>query len=170
MSRVTPLLCPLLVGRDDLLDHADRRLDDATDGRGHFLLLAGEVGVAKTRFLTAVGRKAATRGFDVAPGALAPQDRIVPGALILDLVRRHGSFDEPLRPLTGREYEVARLIAEGMTNAEIATELAIAPKTASAHVEHILAKLGVARRAEIATWVTTVSRPVAELAGAPRGA
>jgi len=37
-----------------------------------------------------------------------------------------------------------------------ATELAIAPKTASAHVEHILAKLGATRRAEIASWATTV--------------
>ena len=74
------------------------------------------------------------------------------------VARRHGSFDEPWRPLTWREFEVARLIAGGMTNAEIAGELSIAPKTASAHVEHILAKLGVARRAEIATWVATVAR------------
>jgi DNA-binding CsgD family transcriptional regulator len=61
--------------------------------------------------------------------------------------------------LTAPEFEVARLIAEGMTNAEIAGELEIAPKTAGAHVEHILAKLGVARRAEIAAWVTNVARP-----------
>ena len=74
------------------------------------------------------------------------------------LASRHGSFDEPWRPLTSREFEVARLIADGLTNAEIAAMLTIAPKTASAHVEHILAKLGVARRVEIATWVTTISR------------
>ena len=76
---------------------------------------------------------------------------------LADIANRHGSFDEPWRPLTTREFEVARLIAEGRTNAEIAGELFIAPKTASAHVEHILAKLGVARRAEIATWVANVS-------------
>jgi len=87
MSRVTPLLCPLLIGRDDLLDLADRRLADASEGRGQFLLLAGEAGIGKTRFLGAVGRKAAARGFDVADGAVAPQDRIVPAALILDLAR-----------------------------------------------------------------------------------
>jgi len=73
--------------------------------------------------------------------------------------RGRGLEDEPWRPLTVREFEVARLIGEGRTNAEIAGELSIAPKTASAHVEHILAKLGVARRAEIATWVATVARP-----------
>ena len=80
-----------------------------------------------------------------------------------EIASRHGSFDEPWRPLTAREFEVARLIAEGRTNLEIAGELGIAPKTASAHVEHILAKLGVARRAEVATWVTTVIRPPAEV-------
>jgi DNA-binding CsgD family transcriptional regulator len=61
--------------------------------------------------------------------------------------------------LTAREFSVARLIAEGLTNAEIADRLEIAPKTASSHVEHILAKLGVTRRAEIAAWTATVARP-----------
>jgi len=74
------------------------------------------------------------------------------------LARGRGSAEEPWRPLTTREFEVARLIASGMTNGEIAGELTIAPKTASAHVEHSLAKLGVGRRTEIATWVTTVAR------------
>jgi DNA-binding CsgD family transcriptional regulator len=71
--------------------------------------------------------------------------------------RGRGLEDEPWRPLTIREFEVARLIAEGHTNAEIAEKLTIAPKTASAHVEHILAKLGVTRRAEIAAWTATIS-------------
>jgi DNA-binding CsgD family transcriptional regulator len=54
------------------------------------------------------------------------------------------------------------LIAEGRTNPEIAEELGIAPKTASSHVEHILAKLGASRRAEIASWTSAVERnPIA---------
>ncbi|MGH2473828.1 MAG: response regulator transcription factor, partial [Candidatus Limnocylindrales bacterium] len=69
--------------------------------------------------------------------------------------------DEPWRPLTVREFEVARLVSEGLTNAEIADSLGIAPKTASSHVEHILAKLGAARRAEIASWASTVARSAA---------
>ncbi|MBL7254274.1 helix-turn-helix transcriptional regulator [Actinoplanes sp. LDG1-01] len=56
-------------------------------------------------------------------------------------------------PLSTRELEVARLVADGMTNREIAAALTIAPKTAAAHVEHIRSKLGVSRRAQIATWV-----------------
>jgi DNA-binding CsgD family transcriptional regulator len=84
--------------------------------------------------------------------------------------RGRGLEDEPWRPLTVREFEVARLIAEGLTNAEIAGDLSIAPKTASAHVEHILAKLGVARRAEIATWVATLAHPATETQRPRQGA
>lgn len=87
MSRVTPLLCPLLVGRDDLLDLADRRLAEAAEGRGQFLLLAGEAGIGKTRLMEAVRRKARASGFIDANGSLAPQDRDVPSGLILDFAR-----------------------------------------------------------------------------------
>jgi len=68
-----------------------------------------------------------------------------------------GSEQEPWHPLTTREFEVARKIADGLTNAELADELSISPRTASSHVEHILAKLGVSRRAEIAAWATSVA-------------
>ncbi|HET9344121.1 MAG TPA: AAA family ATPase [Candidatus Limnocylindrales bacterium] len=70
--------------------------------------------------------------------------------------RGRGTLEEPWFPLTAREFEVAGLVAEGLTNAEIAERLVIAPKTASAHIEHILAKLGVTRRAEIAAWAANV--------------
>jgi hypothetical protein len=40
-----------------------------------------------------------------------------------------------------------------MTNAQIGADLGISPRTVGAHVEHVLTKLGAARRAEIATWV-----------------
>ncbi|MBO2455164.1 LuxR family transcriptional regulator [Actinomadura barringtoniae] len=51
--------------------------------------------------------------------------------------------------LTRREYEVARLAAQGMSNREIAQRLVISKRTADAHMEHILAKLGISRRAHI---------------------
>jgi DNA-binding CsgD family transcriptional regulator len=68
-----------------------------------------------------------------------------------------GAEQEPWHPLTTREFEVARKVAEGLTNAELADELSISPRTAGSHVEHILAKLGVSRRAEIAAWTTSVA-------------
>ncbi len=54
--------------------------------------------------------------------------------------------------LTARESEVAALIAEGLTNGQLAERLFISPKTASVHVSNILAKLGLSTRAEIAAW------------------
>jgi DNA-binding CsgD family transcriptional regulator/tetratricopeptide (TPR) repeat protein len=52
--------------------------------------------------------------------------------------------------LTARELEVLRLVAEGRTNSEIGNLLFISTKTASVHVSHILAKLGVSSRVQAA--------------------
>lgn len=54
--------------------------------------------------------------------------------------------------LAPREQEVAALIAEGKSNREIAAALSITESTAAAHVQHILNKLGVNSRAQIAAW------------------
>jgi DNA-binding CsgD family transcriptional regulator/tetratricopeptide (TPR) repeat protein len=51
--------------------------------------------------------------------------------------------------LTVREREVARLVAEGLTNAELAGRLYISPSTAAVHVRNILRKLGVSSRREV---------------------
>jgi DNA-binding CsgD family transcriptional regulator len=51
--------------------------------------------------------------------------------------------------LTPREREVALLIADGLTNAELARRLYISPKTAAVHVSNILHKLGVSSRTEV---------------------
>jgi DNA-binding CsgD family transcriptional regulator len=56
----------------------------------------------------------------------------------------------PLAALTDREREVLSLLARGMSNREIGTELFITPKTASVHVSNILGKLGAASRTEAA--------------------
>ena len=87
------------------------------------------------------------------------------GAALDDLARRarldpgngnrggHGDGSggtSPLAALTGREREVLSLLARGMSNREIGTELFITPKTASVHVSNILGKLGAASRTEAA--------------------
>jgi DNA-binding CsgD family transcriptional regulator len=64
----------------------------------------------------------------------------------------------PWHPLSEREFEVARLVAAGLTNRQIADQLELSPKTISAHITHILTKLGAARRAEIGAWCATVRR------------
>ena len=52
--------------------------------------------------------------------------------------------------LSPRELDVARLVARGHTNAEIAEVLGISPLTAKWHVSEILRKLGVSRRVQLA--------------------
>ncbi|WP_103564974.1 ATP-binding protein [Actinomadura rubteroloni] len=54
--------------------------------------------------------------------------------------------------LTTREREVAALVAEGLTNRQIADRLVLAKRTVDSHVEHILTKLGFTARTEIAAW------------------
>ena len=56
--------------------------------------------------------------------------------------------------LTPRELEVAQLVSQGMTNRQIGEALVIAQGTASLHVKHVLAKLGLNSRVQLATWVT----------------
>ena len=56
-------------------------------------------------------------------------------------------------PLTPRELQVARLVAAGRSNKEVAAALVISPRTAEGHVERILAKLGFTSRAQAAAWV-----------------
>jgi predicted ATPase/DNA-binding CsgD family transcriptional regulator len=62
--------------------------------------------------------------------------------------RRAGPDDA----LTKRELEVVELVTAGMTNREIAANLVIATRTAEAHIEHILSKLGFTSRTQIAAW------------------
>ncbi|GAA3418766.1 ATP-binding protein [Streptosporangium vulgare] len=64
---------------------------------------------------------------------------------------RSGEAEKP-SPLTRRETEIAKLIAQGLSNKEIAASLTIAQRTAEGHVEHIMTKLGFHSRAQIAVW------------------
>jgi non-specific serine/threonine protein kinase len=69
------------------------------------------------------------------------------------VARRRSGVDDSA--LTARELQVAGLVAEGMTDREIAAELVISQRTAESHVQHILTKLGFRSRAQIAAWAAT---------------
>ena len=74
---------------------------------------------------------------------------------VLRAVEAHGP--RPVGPaasdtLSDREREVAMLVAQGLTNRQIAEQLIITRKTVETHVGHVLNKLGLVSRVQIATW------------------
>ena len=73
--------------------------------------------------------------------------------LIADYLHR-AHHDEPLRadPLTAREAEVVKLVAEGYTNRQIAETLVISEKTVERHRANILEKLGMRDRVELTRY------------------
>ncbi|MBP2707452.1 LuxR family transcriptional regulator [Microbispora sp. RL4-1S] len=60
----------------------------------------------------------------------------------------------PTAPLTRRETEIAELVAQGLSNRDIASSLVISQRTAEGHIEHILNKLGFNSRTQIAAWLS----------------
>jgi DNA-binding CsgD family transcriptional regulator len=69
--------------------------------------------------------------------------------------------------LSAREVEIARLVAEGLTNAEIAARLGISPHTVMTHLSNVFARAGLASRAELAALVA--SDRVRSIRKPPRG-
>jgi DNA-binding CsgD family transcriptional regulator/tetratricopeptide (TPR) repeat protein len=90
-----------------------------------------------------------------AASAVAAEPLLAAAAGIGSRLDEHDAA-QPWSPLTLRELEVARLVARGLTNREIAGQLRITARTAGSHLEHIRAKLGASRRSEIAAWVTSI--------------
>jgi DNA-binding NarL/FixJ family response regulator len=72
--------------------------------------------------------------------------------LLARFARAASTAAEPAEPLTGREVEVVRAVARGMTNAEICAALVISLSTVKTHLNGIQRKLGVRNRTEIAIW------------------
>ena len=64
------------------------------------------------------------------------------------VMQRIGKGTEGVCPLTGRELDVLRLLAQGWTNARIAEELGVGERTVKFHMENLLGKLGVDSRTE----------------------
>jgi DNA-binding NarL/FixJ family response regulator len=73
--------------------------------------------------------------------------------LLSDLLQPGNRKADPLRQLTGREDEILRLVAEGLSNKEVAGRLALQEKTVKHHMTRVLSKLNVRNRTEAALLV-----------------
>jgi predicted ATPase/DNA-binding CsgD family transcriptional regulator len=93
-------------------------------------------------------------------GAVAPLDQVI-AAAIADAGELDATLDVTIKapPLTSREQEIAELVAQGLSNREVAQRLVISKRTVDAHIEHIYGKLGVSSRVQLANWLTA-SRPI----------
>ncbi|MER6664636.1 LuxR C-terminal-related transcriptional regulator [Amycolatopsis japonica] len=96
----------------------------------------------------AIGDTRFDRAYDA--GRAMPADEAVNYALG-EPARKPDGVTE--KKLTTRETEIAKLVAKGLTNRDIAARLVISQRTVDSHVEHILAKLGFGNRTQIAAWV-----------------
>ena len=113
----------------------------------HLSAARSRLGEAVWEELLAEGRAMSLK--EAAEYALSSEmtERTTPGPEEQPVVERLGE-------LTRREQEVALLVARGLTNRQISTELSISERTAGNHVAKILSKLGLRSRAQIARWAS----------------
>ena len=136
---------------DKVLSRLDGRLDELVGEMPVYL--QASMGLLLARALAAHSRQAEARHEAERARALLerwPGWRRQQADALVARLSGAGSLGEG--ELTRREREVAALLAEGLTNAELARRLYISPKTAAVHVSNILMKLGMSSRAEVAAW------------------
>jgi DNA-binding NarL/FixJ family response regulator len=97
------------------------------------------------------------RGSDIidAVRRVAAGEQLLDPALVeraLDRLRRGPEEDERLRGLTPQEARILGLLADGLTNRQIADEMFLAEKTVKNYVSNLLSKMGMSRRTEAAVY------------------
>lgn len=63
-----------------------------------------------------------------------------------------GASPDAVASLTAREREVALLVADGLANRAIAEQLTVSERTVETHMRHVLTKLGLTNRTQVAAW------------------
>ena len=118
----------------------------------------GEVAETRYDWATALLRHGLARDRERASAMLDAAERGATELGMEPLRRRAADAVAALKarrsPLTDREMEVAALVADGLTNKEVATRLQLSVRTAENHVLNVMNKLGLDNRAQVAAWFT----------------
>ncbi len=175
LPRPTPLTRAYALFVDAALDPADPRAWAAAAEAFAAEQRPVELAAIRCRWAEALlaagpqAREEAGRLLDLARAAAGTAGAVRLAARIAEVAQRARLRTAPAAegagpvPLTARERDVLRLVAEGRTNRQIAEALFISPKTASVHVSNILAKLEVSTRTEAAALALRLGLvPVAE--------
>ncbi len=143
----------VLAGLDRLADYdALAEAAPLVDSLGEILADAGRADDA-TRCRAAAAGMRRRVGSPTGTDDPATAEDALGVADVVALVRATRTPTADTGVLTPRETEVAGLVAEGLTNPQIARRLVISPGTARTHVERIRTKLGVSTRVQVARWV-----------------
>jgi len=142
----------LLGAADPLWQRAGRRLSGDTNLEQFHQRAAKSV-------RETLGDRTYTAVFD--QGGRETLDRVVefataaadPAASAASTVQAASTVPAASTVLTRREHQVAELVADGLSNREIADHLVISKRTVDAHLDHIFSKLGVSSRVQLATWL-----------------
>ncbi|HET9139481.1 response regulator transcription factor [Actinophytocola sp.] len=78
---------------------------------------------------------------------------------LMNRIRRERAAHDPLADLTEQEHTVFDLIGQGLTNRQIGERMHLAEKTVKNYVSHLLAKLNLQRRTQVAVLATQLHRP-----------
>jgi DNA-binding NarL/FixJ family response regulator len=140
---------------DDL--RAAAAICDANGARGCAVQARAELAAALIRRQAPGDRDEALTVLDDAAGE-AEQLGMLPFTERIGRLRsRLPATVSAVSPLSARELEVARLVARGLTNKEIGQHLYLSERTAENHVQHILTKLWLRNRSQIAAWASGLS-------------
>src|SRR5688572_16432097 len=109
-----PIVCPVLIGRNEQVDLLQRLMSEAEAGNGRVVLLAGEAGIGKSRLVSVANDIATNRGWRHAQGNFFEQDRALPFSGLIDLIRGLLMTDGSRMPeeLASVAPEIVRLVPE----------------------------------------------------------
>jgi len=155
-------------GREPELRAVVELVRGAAKGRGDTLLIEGGLGAGKSLLLRYAASAARAEGVSVAAASADELSRFMPlGPVLrkLGVRRRHWAVE--IRPttgwlsLTGTECAVSELVAEGLTNQQVAEQMFISVHTVAFRLRQVFRKLGISSRVELARGAAAARAAIA---------